>query len=221
MLQDTFWLWLTEFFWDALELHFSFPHCQRLSLEHTYILTSTQCILKWTRASKFKQGRIHIVEIYHTTVGNFRVLNVLHVFWGACMLALCILGLLDTWWRGEFLGADLLWVSVLFMTTGLMTSNNYRYEVATKMTNVYSQKLILVAYLKTETFSQLNYSAWWSQQNSSSPSSALEFQSKKCVPLPILSIKWLLTPHTETETTEHLWRRSYCIPFKLVWVFIL
>ncbi|CAA88546.1 uncharacterized protein CELE_R07B1.9 [Caenorhabditis elegans] len=60
------------------------------------------------------------------------VLNVLHVFWGACMLALCILGLLDTWWRGEFLGADLLWVSVLFMTTGLMTSNNYSVMITTK-----------------------------------------------------------------------------------------
>lgn len=48
------------------------------------------------------------------------------------MLALCILGLLDTWWRGEFLGADLLWVAILFMTTGLMTSNNYSVMINTK-----------------------------------------------------------------------------------------
>ncbi|UMM39700.1 hypothetical protein L5515_016633 [Caenorhabditis briggsae] len=60
------------------------------------------------------------------------VLNILHIFWGACMLALCILGLLDTWWRGEFLGADLLWVSVLFMTTGLVTCNNHTVLITTK-----------------------------------------------------------------------------------------
>ncbi|CAI5454872.1 unnamed protein product [Caenorhabditis angaria] len=60
------------------------------------------------------------------------VLSILHVFFGAAMMALTILGLLDTWWRGEFLGADLLWVSVLFITTGLMTSNNYSVMITTK-----------------------------------------------------------------------------------------
>ncbi|EYC14736.1 hypothetical protein Y032_0039g127 [Ancylostoma ceylanicum] len=55
-----------------------------------------------------------------------RLLSLLHLLWGAALLALCVLGLLDVEWRGEFLGGDLLWMAVLFATTGILTSNSYR-----------------------------------------------------------------------------------------------
>ncbi|CAI4229257.1 unnamed protein product [Auanema sp. JU1783] len=54
-----------------------------------------------------------------------RLLSFLHILWGACLLALTILGLLDVKWRGEFLGGDLLWMSFLFATTGILSSSNY------------------------------------------------------------------------------------------------
>ncbi|CAD6187546.1 unnamed protein product [Caenorhabditis auriculariae] len=65
------------------------------------------------------------------TIQN-RLVSSLHVLWGACLMGLCILGLLDTQWRGEFLGSDLLWLSILFATTGLMTSSNYSTMINTR-----------------------------------------------------------------------------------------
>ncbi|PAV70623.1 hypothetical protein WR25_02032 [Diploscapter pachys] len=58
------------------------------------------------------------------TIQN-RMLSFLHVLWGACLMALCILGLLNVLWRGEFVGGDLCWLSILFITTGILGSNNY------------------------------------------------------------------------------------------------
>ncbi|KAE9419584.1 hypothetical protein Angca_007424, partial [Angiostrongylus cantonensis] len=67
------------------------------------------------------------------TVIQNRFLSILHLLWGAVLLALCILGLLDVRWRGEFLGGDLLWMSILFASTGILSSHNYRAQVVTRL----------------------------------------------------------------------------------------
>ncbi|VDM63686.1 unnamed protein product [Angiostrongylus costaricensis] len=67
------------------------------------------------------------------TVIQSRFLSILHLLWGAALLALCILGLLDVRWRGEFLGGDLLWIAILFASTGILSSHNYRAQVVTRL----------------------------------------------------------------------------------------
>ncbi|VDL81816.1 unnamed protein product [Nippostrongylus brasiliensis] len=63
----------------------------------------------------------------------FRFLALLHIFWGSALLALCVLGLIDVSWRGEFLGADLLWMVVLFCSTAILGFSNHRTLVSTQL----------------------------------------------------------------------------------------
>ncbi|CAB3400545.1 unnamed protein product [Caenorhabditis bovis] len=61
-----------------------------------------------------------------------RLISFVQFLCGSCLLALCILGLLDTWWRGEFLGADLLWTSTLFFVTAICYSSNHNVMITSK-----------------------------------------------------------------------------------------
>ncbi|CAJ0583268.1 unnamed protein product, partial [Mesorhabditis spiculigera] len=61
-----------------------------------------------------------------------KMFSALHILWAAGFMGLVILGLLDLSWRGEFIGGDLLWVSILFFVTGALTSNNHSTMLSTK-----------------------------------------------------------------------------------------
>ncbi|VDP12478.1 unnamed protein product [Heligmosomoides polygyrus] len=51
----------------------------------------------------------------------------------ASLMALCVLGLLNLSWRGEFLGGDLLWLVVLFVSTAILGSSNQRSTLTAQL----------------------------------------------------------------------------------------
>ncbi|KAI6191469.1 hypothetical protein M3Y97_00231500 [Aphelenchoides bicaudatus] len=76
---------------------------------------------------------------YHTirqltkeAVLQSRFLGILHVLWSACLMALVLLGLCRLPWNGDYIGGDMLWLSVLFFTTGVFSSSNMNVLVTVK-----------------------------------------------------------------------------------------
>lgn len=70
---------------------------------------------------------------YHTirqltkeAVIQSRFLGVLHVFWAGCSMALVVLGLCKLPWNGDYIGGDMLWLCVLFFSTGVFGSSNMK-----------------------------------------------------------------------------------------------
>ncbi|VBB30058.1 unnamed protein product [Acanthocheilonema viteae] len=49
-----------------------------------------------------------------------RCLGLLHFIWGLLLIALVVLGLVDVSWNVNYIGADLMWLAVLFFATGLL-----------------------------------------------------------------------------------------------------
>uniref|UniRef100_A0A183U434 RTA1 like protein n=1 Tax=Toxocara canis TaxID=6265 RepID=A0A183U434_TOXCA len=58
--------------------------------------------------------------------------GLLHVFWAACLMTLVVLGLLDLPWNGAYIGGDLLWMAVLFFSTGALGSTNLSLMTTTR-----------------------------------------------------------------------------------------
>ncbi|CAD5229407.1 unnamed protein product [Bursaphelenchus okinawaensis] len=61
-----------------------------------------------------------------------RFLGFIHVFWACCLVALVVIGLIRTRWNGDFIGGDLLWLAMLFFTTGVLSSSKMNILVTTK-----------------------------------------------------------------------------------------
>ncbi|CAG9530716.1 unnamed protein product [Cercopithifilaria johnstoni] len=49
-----------------------------------------------------------------------KCLGLLHFIWGVLLLALVVLGLIDVSWNANYIGADLMWLAVLFFATGIL-----------------------------------------------------------------------------------------------------
>ncbi|VDK54461.1 unnamed protein product [Anisakis simplex] len=61
-----------------------------------------------------------------------RCFGLLHVFWAVCLMTLVVLGLLDLPWNGAYIGGDLLWMAVLFFSTGALGSTNLNVMATTR-----------------------------------------------------------------------------------------
>jgi hypothetical protein len=57
----------------------------------------------------------------------YRFIGILYVFWAACLMALVLLGLCKLPWNGDYVGGDMLWISVLFFSTGVFGSSNMKF----------------------------------------------------------------------------------------------
>uniref|UniRef100_A0A183U6Q2 Protein RFT1 homolog n=1 Tax=Toxocara canis TaxID=6265 RepID=A0A183U6Q2_TOXCA len=86
------------------------------------VLTAIQaarCVLSGYIAANMKVSKGLVIES--------RCFGLLHVFWAACLMTLVVLGLLDLPWNGAYIGGDLLWMAVLFFSTGALGSTNLRF----------------------------------------------------------------------------------------------
>ncbi|KAI6205621.1 hypothetical protein M3Y94_00812700 [Aphelenchoides besseyi] len=78
------------------------------------------------------QSRYITIKILKSKARTLRFLGIVHVFWATCSMALVLLGLCQLPWNGDYIGGDMLWLAVLYFTTGVFGSTNMNVLVTTK-----------------------------------------------------------------------------------------